>query len=118
MKYKYMVLHVEPGEGFDRVLSHLADSGWRVRTHVLMITSGPAPARPLVVTGEKLLLEKPDNEGLTDAELEALSTVVRVELTNHEVQARMAAKHGDFMMFQSSNLERLQNELRKREIIE
>ncbi len=116
MRAKYMVVQIEPQDSLDEVLARLATSGWRVKTHVPTTTTTVA-GKP-VVHMERIILEKVDQTQMSDAELEALSAIVRAEMMNHEIQASMAAKNGDYFPFSSSTLDTLMREIKKRGIIE
>lgn len=118
MKFKYMVVNLEPDSSIDVMLTRMASAGWRLKTHVPVIsTQGQGPTKTLIFHGERMVLEKFDPEGMTDAELEALSTIVRAELVNHEVQASMSAKHGDYVMFYTPQYAILMQELKRRGVI-
>lgn len=117
MRVKYMVLHLDHTDSIESALGRLSSAGWRVRSHVPVLVTGKT--NNLISQGERILLEKlDDDDDLSDGELAALATLVQVELSNHEVQARMAAKHGDFLMFNSERYETLIRELKKRGVIE
>jgi hypothetical protein len=114
-----MVLQLEPDSNIDRALAAMASTGWRLKTHAPILTShGQGSARTIIFHGERIVMEKAEPEGMLDAELEALSTIVRAQLVNHEVQASMAAQHGDYITFYSPQFEMLMQELRRRGVIE
>lgn len=116
MRAKYMVVQIEPQDSLDEVLARMATSGWRVKTHVPTTTS--AVGGKTTVHMERIILEKVDQSQMSDAEMEALSVMVRAEMMNHEIQASMAAKNGDYFPFSSPTLDTLMREIRKRGLIE
>ncbi len=116
MKYKYMIISIDSDSSLERTVSNMTANGWQLKSVTPIFSQGQN--RALIQQGERLIFEKSDSDGMTDSELEALSAVVRVQLANHEVQASMAAQHGDFISFYSPQYELLMQELRRRGVLE